>query len=203
MGNRETVTIYGQEYTIAGNSSSKQIIEVARYVDNMMNEISVTIPQMSAASLAVLTAVNVTDDYFNLRDKNSEQKTEIANLHKDVAHFETMWEEAKFGLKQYREDAQTSVNQLQELQRIYNTKNAELNHYMEELENAKKRIAELEKYLEDVNIRMENEAAVQKDSEAAVEAERKYKELESSFFDIQMENIQLKNELDSIKKSKR
>ena len=90
MGNRETVTIYGQEYTIAGNSSSKQIIEVARYVDNMMNEISVTIPQMSAASLAVLTAVNVTDDYFNLRDKNSEQKTEIANLHKDVAHFETM-----------------------------------------------------------------------------------------------------------------
>ena len=29
---------------------------------------------------------------------------------------------------------------------------------------------------------------------------KKYKELENSFFDIQMENLQLKNELDKLRK---
>lgn len=207
MGNRETVTIYGQEYTIAGSSSEEQIREVAHYVDDMMGEIAAAAPQMSVSSLAVLTAVNVTNDYFDIRDKSEEQAGEIADLQKDVAHFETMWEEAKSGLKQYREDARVSVEKLQEMQRIFNTKNVELNKANEELENSKKRIEELEAQLASYSakieeVQAENEAAAQKDSEDAADAKRKYKELESSFFDIQMENIQLKNELDSLKKTK-
>ena len=35
----------------------------------------------------------------------------------------------------------------------------------------------------------------------ASEIQDKYKELENSFFDIQMENLHLKNELDSLKKA--
>ena len=207
MGNRETVTIYGQEYTIAGSSSEEQIREVAHYVDDMMGEIAAAAPQMSVSSLAVLTAVNVTNDYFDIRDKSEEQAGEIADLQKDVAHFETMWEEAKSGLKQYREDARVSVEKLQEMQRIFNTKNVELNKANEELENSKNRIEELEAQLASYSakieeVQAENAAAAQKDSEDAADAKRKYKELESSFFDIQMENIQLKNELDSLKKTK-
>lgn len=207
MGNRETVTIYGQEYTIAGSSSEEQIREVARYVDDMMSEIAAAAPQMSVSSLAVLTAVNVTNDYFDVRDKSEEQAGEIADLQKDVAHFETMWEEAKSGLKQYREDAQNSIDRLQEMQRIFNTKNVESNRVTEELEISKKRIEELENQLAASSAQIEeaqarNAATVRKDSEDAADAKRKYKELESSFFDIQMENIQLKNELDSLKKAK-
>ena len=207
MGNRETVTIYGQEYTSAGSSSEEQIRGVAHYVDDMMGEIAAAAPQMSVSSLAVLTAVNVTNDYFDIRDKSEEQAGEIADLQKDVAHFETMWEEAKSGLKQYREDARVSVEKLQEMQRIFNTKNVELNKANEELENSKKRIEELEAQLASYSakieeVQAENAAAAQKDSEDAADAKRKYKELESSFFDIQMENIQLKNELDSLKKTK-
>lgn len=48
----------------------------------------------------------------------------------------------------------------------------------------------------------ELEAARDSDSKDASEIQDKYKELENSFYDIQMENLHLKNELDNLKKSR-
>ena len=47
----------------------------------------------------------------------------------------------------------------------------------------------------------ELEAERDSKSQDASEIQDKYKELENSFFDIQMENLHLKNELDSLKKA--
>ena len=47
----------------------------------------------------------------------------------------------------------------------------------------------------------ELEAERDSESQDASEIQDKYKELENSFFDIQMENLHLKNELDSLKKA--
>lgn len=228
------VKIYGQEYTIAGGASGDRVVTVARHVDKIMNELSKGLPSMSVSSLAVLAAVNVTNDFFESRDKIAELEKVISDLRKDADHYIQLWEDAKASFKQYKEDAQNSVEQLQELQRIFNLKNVEINRandtidelnkkiaaLSEELEFEKELNAESEKNAEDVSdmraqydavlkeadvLRVkvsELEAARDSDSKDASEIQDKYKELENSFYDIQMENLHLKNELDNLKKSR-
>lgn len=230
---RVTVKIYGQEYTIAGGDSGERMAVVAGHVDSLMNELARGLPSMSVSSLAVLTAVNVADDLFEARDRISELQRVVADLRKDSEHYVRLWEDAKASFKQYKEDAKNSVEQLQELQRIFNLKNVELNQAVEEAESLREEAAALREQLKEAEQRSsriskaeeeleimqslcdESQAEAEKlkariqelenqrssQSKDASEIQEKYKELESSFFDIQMENIQLKNELDHLKKA--
>ncbi|WP_100405055.1 cell division protein ZapA [Bacillus solitudinis] len=63
---RTTVTIYGQQYTVVGQESPAHIKEVAQYVDQKMKEIKKRSPYLDTTRLAVLTAVNVVDDYMKI-----------------------------------------------------------------------------------------------------------------------------------------
>ena len=194
---RVTVKIHGQEYTIAGSSSGEQIVLVANHVDTMMGQIAKSAPSLPSKSVAILTAVNIANDYFTASEKIEVMESEIGNLKKDAAHYIQLWEDAKASFKQYKEDAQNSIEQLQELQRIFNMKNVELNKAKEALEDMTARYQETKAMLEE-------EKANSHDSQQAAlanadETLKKYKELENSFFDIQMENIQLKNELDNLR----
>ena len=194
---RVTVKIFGNEYTIAGGASDSQITQVAAHVDKLMTEISESAPSMNKISLAILTAVNISNDFFEVRERNTLLESEIGTLRKDAEHYVKLWEDAKASFKQYKEDAQNSIEQLQELQRIFNMKNVELNKAKEALEDM------TVKY-EEIKAELEEEKANNLDSKQAAIADadetlKKYKELENSFFDIQMENIQLKNELDNLR----
>ena len=111
---RATVKIYDQEYTIAGSSSGEQIVVVANHVDTLMHELAEGLPSLPMSSLAVLTAVNIADDYFTEKDRVAELESVIADLKKDANHYIQMWEDAKQSFKQYKEDAQNSIEQLQE-----------------------------------------------------------------------------------------
>ena len=198
---RVTVKIHGQEYTIAGNSSGEQIVVVANHVDTMMQELEAGLPNLPASSLAVLTAVNIANDYFDEKERIAELEGTISDLKKDANHYIQMWEDAKASFKQYKEDAQNSIEQLQELQRIYNMKNVELNKANEALENMKSRCDSLNEELAKVREELaRSEESKSAESAGAKELMEKYKELENSFFDIQMENLQLKNDLDELKK---
>ncbi len=228
-----TVKIYGQEYTIAGGDSGDRVVTVARHVDKVMNELAKALPSMSVSSLAVLAAVNVTDDLYESHVRIKELESVIADLRKDADHYIQLWEDAKSSFKQYKEDAQNSVEQLRELQRIFNLKNVELNKASDEIDDLKKQIEKLTEELEfEKELNSENEkdsddlkelrvmygdaqtesdklrdrikeleAAHDSESQSTSELQDKYKELENSFYDIQMENLHLKNEIDSLKKA--
>lgn len=194
---RVTVKIHGQEYTIAGSSSDDQIVLVANHVDTLMGQIAKSAPSLPSKSVAILTAVNIANDYFTANDRISVMDSEITELKKDAAHYIQLWEDAKASFKQYKEDAQNSIEQLQELQRIFNMKNVELNKAKEALEDMTARYQETKAMLEEE--RANNHDSQQAALADADETLKKYKELENSFFDIQMENIQLKNELDNLR----
>lgn len=201
---KATVKIYGQEYTIAGSTTGEQIVLVANHVDGLMNQIAKAIPSMNTHSLAVLTAVNISNDYFEAKDRITVLESDIASLKNDAEHYVQLWEDAKASFKQYKEDAQNSIEQLQELQRIFNMKNVELNKAKEALEDVTLKYEETKAALEEAKAMLEEEKANSHNSQQAAIADadetlKKYKELENSFFDIQMENIQLKNELDNLR----
>lgn len=179
--NKVSVKIYGQEYVIAGEKSREHIIKVADYVDSKMQEIgrNMTAP---VSSLAVLTAVNAADDYFSLFEENSELKKTNSQLEKDTQHYIQLWEEAKKNFLQYKEDSRMAVQQKEDMQKAMAQKDKEI----EELKLAAKEL----------------EAKILEASNSKTEVENnKIKELESTCFDLEMENVQMKAELERLKKA--
>ncbi|WP_257346487.1 cell division protein ZapA [Pseudalkalibacillus decolorationis] len=66
---RTTVHIYGQHYTIIGAEGPAHVHKVASIVDDKMREIRQQSNSLDAKQLAVLTAVNIVDDYLKLQER--------------------------------------------------------------------------------------------------------------------------------------
>lgn len=62
-----TVTIFGQEYTIRGGEDPKYVAEIAKYLDQRMREVSRNAAQVSTVRVAILAALNITDELFQHR----------------------------------------------------------------------------------------------------------------------------------------
>ncbi len=77
---RVTVHIAGKEYTIGSTDSAEYVNRVAAYVDRKMNELSLA-THLPAGQLAVLTAVNATDDMMKSRDEIDSLRRENLALH--------------------------------------------------------------------------------------------------------------------------
>jgi len=67
MRNRLTVEIFGQQYNLTGKASPGQMRQVASYVDEKMRQIADKNPRLDTTRLAVLSAVNIADDYLQLK----------------------------------------------------------------------------------------------------------------------------------------
>ena len=149
--NKVKIRIYGQEYTIVGERSQDEIIKAAQYVDERMQFIGRNSNLGSTTSLAVLSAVNIADEIFSIKEELEQLRTLNAQLEADAKKYVDLWDDAKKNVIQYR-------NEIEDLRK---------------------------------------EAS---DDSQLREIQRRYKELESSFFDLQMENVQLKSRLDKTEK---
>lgn len=70
--NRLTVEIFGQQYRLSGRASVNHIRMVAGFVNDKMKEIANGNQRLDTARIAVLTAVNIADEYFRLRQEYEE-----------------------------------------------------------------------------------------------------------------------------------
>ncbi|MEK5381607.1 cell division protein ZapA [Niallia sp. FSL W8-0635] len=75
--NRTNVDIYGTPYTIIGEEPSSHVRLVASIVDEKMREIHVMNPSLDLNKLAVLTAVNIVNDFVKLEDRVKELEEEL------------------------------------------------------------------------------------------------------------------------------
>jgi cell division protein ZapA len=66
-----TVEIAGQPYPIRSTLDPKYVAELAAYVDEKMRTASEAAPASDLLGLAVLVALNIADEYFRARDKQS------------------------------------------------------------------------------------------------------------------------------------
>ncbi len=71
-GNRVTVTILGETYTIRGEAEPGYIQEVTSLVENRMQSLRNASGDLSRLKLAVLTAVNLADELLQERMKKKE-----------------------------------------------------------------------------------------------------------------------------------
>lgn len=152
MSDKVTVKIFGQTYNISGDKTQEEIERIAKYVDERMNLISKVVGRNSVGSIAVLTSVNIAEEYFD--DKNEVERLKSVNeqLDKDTAHYIKLWEDAKKNYKQLRE--------------------------------------EMDKIKKDE----------QKENMKFKELKERCSEFENQIFDLQMENIQLKSQLEKVQR---
>lgn len=62
------VRIGGVEYTISSTADEEYVRHVAYYVDKKLEELTKNDKRLSTAMAAVLTSVNIADDYFRARE---------------------------------------------------------------------------------------------------------------------------------------
>lgn len=67
MKRRTTVSINGQNYVITGKADVSHIHDVASFVDQKMKEMRTRNPYLDKTQLAVLTAVNISDEFLRLK----------------------------------------------------------------------------------------------------------------------------------------
>ena len=101
-------------------------------------------------------------------------------LEKDAQHYVQLWDESKKNYMEYKEETQAIVLQKDDLMNQLRNKDLEIQKLKESADAARTQA---------------------KDSmeEVVQEIENKCRELENSFFDLQMENLQLKKELEKYK----
>jgi cell division protein ZapA len=58
------VNIYGREYSIRGEGDPSYVSEIAHYVDMKMRQMTDNITMASSAKVAILAALNITDELF-------------------------------------------------------------------------------------------------------------------------------------------
>jgi len=58
------VNIYGREYSIRGEGDPSYVTEIAHYVDMKMRQMTDNITMASSAKVAILAALNITDELF-------------------------------------------------------------------------------------------------------------------------------------------
>ena len=74
---RTTVTIYGETYTLKSDLAEEVVVALAHHVDSRMRILATKSPQrVSASRLAVLAALNLAEELFELQ--NSHQELTVA-----------------------------------------------------------------------------------------------------------------------------
>jgi cell division protein ZapA len=63
------VEIMGQKFVLSGDTDETYLRSVARYVDDRAREVLENNPPFAKASVAILTALNIADEYHRLKEK--------------------------------------------------------------------------------------------------------------------------------------
>lgn len=69
---RTTVSIYGEDYSLVGDLPEDVIQALAYHVDNRIRVLASKNPRVSLNRLAILTALNVAEEFFELQEQHQQ-----------------------------------------------------------------------------------------------------------------------------------
>ena len=82
--NKVEIRIAGNDYTLVGTESDEYIQKIGLYIDRKMNEIMRSNSKLSTSMAAILTAVNVADDYFKASDSDKQVKRDLKRVYEEL-----------------------------------------------------------------------------------------------------------------------
>ncbi len=82
--------ILNQKYLINSDKTKKYLEELAAYINNKADEVSKTTKSVDSLNIAVLTALNIADDYLSMQmETNNESKRvleKVNNIYKYISN---------------------------------------------------------------------------------------------------------------------
>jgi cell division protein ZapA len=78
------IKVLGQSYTVKTDSDENHIQEVARYVNEKIEEILRKTKSVSSLNVAILTALNIADDLLKEKEKRLALLKEVGMKSKDM-----------------------------------------------------------------------------------------------------------------------
>jgi len=173
MGDKNTVSVI-----IYGQEYTFSGEMPREYILKLADKVDATMREMgegrnqTLSKTAVLSALYIADEYYKAKEAESELLLENHKESETAANYEKLWDEVKQSFASYKQDQQARVEML-------------------------------ERKLEEQRIALESAKEIPEEVKNHITAlEEKCKDIESSFFDIQMENIRLKNELSQYRQNR-
>ncbi len=71
------VNIFGEDYPIKGDTNTRYILRVGKYVDQKMREVADKITNKSPLKVAVLAAMNITDELFKEKEEKEKKLLDV------------------------------------------------------------------------------------------------------------------------------
>ena len=149
--NTVTVKINGVEYNLKGKENEKYLLAVAEYVDGKFKEISSNNSKLSITAVAVLSALNITDEYFKCELENEELIKRKNSLEEKCATLKERLREVK---AEYEEQNQIKNNEVDNLKNII----CSMEEKIKELDTLYSTIDELKRELELTKEKLQNES---------------------------------------------
>jgi len=81
LGQPVKVIILGQEYLIRSDEDGELVHKIAAYVNEKVDEIRTQSDGLSDKKIAILTALNIASEYFQLLDDLNEREKLSADIH--------------------------------------------------------------------------------------------------------------------------
>jgi cell division protein ZapA len=79
------IKVFGQTYTVKTDAEEDHIQEVARYVNEKIDEVLKKTRSVSTLNVAILTALNIADDLLREKEKRMALLREIEQKSEDLA----------------------------------------------------------------------------------------------------------------------
>ena len=79
------VTIFGDEYSIKGDSDNETIKRVVEYVNNKMSAVQNSIASRDKVKIAVLSAMNIAEELLSYKEKCQEYLNKCEELQKKAS----------------------------------------------------------------------------------------------------------------------
>ena len=77
-GNQIKITIFGQEYSVKAPADPTYIKKIAEYVDTKMREVQSGFSSTQSSNrIAILSAMNITDELFNAKKQGDSETNEV------------------------------------------------------------------------------------------------------------------------------
>ena len=103
MKNKVTVTISDMEFTLVSEETPEYTQKLAEYVDKKIVEVSEA-GGFSALAAAILTAVNISDEYFKSVDSAENMRDQIKDYFDEVSRLKDETAELRRELNRYKKD---------------------------------------------------------------------------------------------------
>ena len=86
--NKVLVKINGQEYPIVGAEPKEYLLKVGSFVDDNMESVAKANNRLSTSMIAVLTCINISDQYLKLKSALEEMKKELMKPQEKINELE-------------------------------------------------------------------------------------------------------------------